>query len=370
MGKKCIFHIPVLIDSEDASGSSVRPKKMIDAFLMNGYDVDIVSGYSEERKRKITDIKNKIQSGVKYDFLYAESSTMPTMLTEKNHIPKNINLDFSFFRFCKNKNIPIGLFYRDIHWKFPLYKETVHGLKRHLAVCFYKYDLRKYKKYLDCMFLPTMNMCKYIEKKYLPKVILDLPPGTTKKDVTNSFNGNNQELRLLYVGGIGAIYQFDELLKGIRSLDNVKLTICCREAEWTLNCNVYQPYLTKNVKIVHKAGSELVSLYDQCDVCMAFFNPKEYMKMAMPVKIFEYLSYCKPIIATQDTAAGDFVQKSNIGWSIRYGSSEIKKLILHILGNRNELEIIKKNMELTLKENTWTSRAEKVAKVLMSKGNK
>ena len=36
MGKKCIFHIPVLIDSEDASGSSVRPKKMIDAFLMNG----------------------------------------------------------------------------------------------------------------------------------------------------------------------------------------------------------------------------------------------------------------------------------------------------------------------------------------------
>ena len=32
----------------------------------------------------------------------------------------------------------------------------------------------------------------------------------------------------------------------------------------------------------------------------------------MPYKLFEYLSYRRPIIATKDTAAGDFVEKHDI----------------------------------------------------------
>ena len=86
--KRCIFHIPNYIDKTSKSGSSVRPQMMIKAFEEIGYHVDYVMGYGKERKSQIEKIKRNIRNGVKYEFLYAENSTTPTLLTEKNHIPK------------------------------------------------------------------------------------------------------------------------------------------------------------------------------------------------------------------------------------------------------------------------------------------
>ena len=81
--KRCIFHIPNYIDKTSKSGSSVRPQMMIKAFEEIGYHVDYVMGYGKERKSQIEKIKRNIRNGVKYEFLYAENSTTPTLLTEK-----------------------------------------------------------------------------------------------------------------------------------------------------------------------------------------------------------------------------------------------------------------------------------------------
>ena len=121
--KNMIFHIPMQIDPKMQSGSQVRPHNMIQAFKNIGYNVDVVMGYVKNRKKQIAKIKENINNGVKYDFLYSESSTMPTTLTEKNHLPIAPFLDFDFFKFCKQYGIKIGLFYRDIHWKFEQYKK-------------------------------------------------------------------------------------------------------------------------------------------------------------------------------------------------------------------------------------------------------
>ena len=89
----------------------------------------VVSGYAKERKKRFDEIKTQVKNGVKFDFLYSESSTMPTILTEPHHMPIHPFVDFSLFRFCKKNGIKIGLFYRDIYWKFDIYKKTMHGLK-------------------------------------------------------------------------------------------------------------------------------------------------------------------------------------------------------------------------------------------------
>ena len=103
------------------SPSHIRPMKMLEAFQFIGYEVDVIEGDGGKRKESINNIKKRILSGIKYEFLYSESSTMPTLLTEKNHLPIYPCLDFSFFSFCKRYGIPIGLFYRDIYWCFPEY---------------------------------------------------------------------------------------------------------------------------------------------------------------------------------------------------------------------------------------------------------
>lgn len=81
--KRCIVHIPNHIEKSGKSGSNIRPIKMKQAFEENGYLVEYISGYGTERKVQINKIKRNIRNGIKYDFLYSESSTMPTLLTEK-----------------------------------------------------------------------------------------------------------------------------------------------------------------------------------------------------------------------------------------------------------------------------------------------
>ena len=108
MEKRCIFHIPNYLDPNRASASQIRPKKMMNAFEQIGYKVDIVQGYGRNRKRIIEEIKRNIDNGVKYEFLYSESSTAPTLLTEKHHFPTYPFLDFGFFKYIKDHGIKIG----------------------------------------------------------------------------------------------------------------------------------------------------------------------------------------------------------------------------------------------------------------------
>ena len=260
--KRCIFHIPNHLEESGVSGSQIRPKKMIQAFRNVGYQVDVVMGYAEQRKTEIENIKKNIESGVKYDFMYCESSTMPTLLTEKNHIPKHFGLDFKFFKFCKCHDIPIGLFYRDIYWRFPIYKNNVSGLKYYLAQMAYRYDLYKYSNLLDIIYLPSYGMKKYLKNKKLDKISRELPPAASLSQGIIEYkkkfflDKKNHCLNLFYVGGIGEQYKFNKLLKGIYDLDFVKLTICCRQNEWLQNKDKYEQYLNDRINIVHESGEK------------------------------------------------------------------------------------------------------------------
>jgi hypothetical protein len=158
--KKMIFHLPFEPDRKRNSASNLRPFWMLDSFKELGYQVEVVMGNGITRKKQITKIKKDILEGQIFDFVYSESSTMPTLLTESHHLPLFPFLDFGFFRFLKKQKIPIGLFYRDIHWRFDQYK--VHPLKKWISRLFYQYDFKEYKKSLDVIFLPSIEMGKYI----------------------------------------------------------------------------------------------------------------------------------------------------------------------------------------------------------------
>lgn len=356
--KRCIFHIPNHIDAGSKSGSSIRPKMMIKAFEENGYIVDCIMGYGKERKAQIAKIKKNILDGVNYDFMYAENSTMPTLLTEKNHFPKYPFLDFGFFKFCKKHGIKIGLFYRDVYWKFPVYKEEVSKIKQFFSIPMYEYDLKEYKKYVDVLYLPSLKMEKYVNVPIKTKA---LPPGcsiVTDKTKVNTEESDN--LRLFYVGGVGELYDLTKLLQVVKELKKVKFTICCREQEWEERKEYYKPNMSDNVEIIHKSGKELEYYYDNADVCMLFFESEGYRSFAMPIKLFEYLGHFKPIIATENTATGEFVEKEQIGWCIAHDVGRLKALLEGLLQNRDELNKVQNNMWEIAPNNCWKIRARTV----------
>ena len=71
-------------------------------------------------------------------------------------------------------------------------------------------------------------------------------------------------------------------------------------------------------------------VYKRQDICCAFAGEGDYMRMAMPIKVFEYLGHYIPIIATKDTAAGKFIEKENLGWSIEYNQEALKQCLHNI----------------------------------------
>ncbi|NFJ05283.1 glycosyltransferase family 4 protein [Clostridium botulinum] len=360
--KNCIFHIPYYLDLKWPSGSNIRPIKMIKAFESIGYNVDIVMGYAEERKSRIESIKNKIKSGVKYDFVYSESSTEPTLLTEKNHMPKYPLLDFSFLKHCKSKSIPIGLFYRDIDWQFKVYEESLSFLTITIAKIFYRYDLIKYKNILDIFYLPSENMMKYVPGKY-DFIVEELPPAI---DVIHENNKifEDDYINLFYVGGIGELYNLEKLFQLVNKKEYIKFTVCCRKNEWESNKNIYEKYLNDRIKIIHKSGEELLPYFEEADIFSLFFEPIEYRKFAMPVKLFEYLAYKKPIISTNGTATGDFVEKNSIGWCSDYSVEDLSNIFDSIYYSKEEYFNIVKNIDNIINKHTWKARAIKVVEDL------
>ena len=70
---------------------------MMEAFRSLGIEVDVVSGYSSERAAAISRIERGLRQGVHYAFMYGESSTEPTLLTDRHHLPLHPTLNFGFF---------------------------------------------------------------------------------------------------------------------------------------------------------------------------------------------------------------------------------------------------------------------------------
>lgn len=346
-----------MINKSLFSASHIRPIKMLEAFKKIGYDVDVVDGYGKARKNKIIEIKNNIKSGIKYDFLYSESSTMPTLLTEKHHLPIYPLLDFSFFLFCKNNGIKIGLFYRDIYWCFGNYDNS---LKKKIAKWFYKYDLTKYQELVDVLFVPSLEMLSYLPIQ-LNIESHELPSGCmitkTKKVLSKS-----DKLEFLYVGGIGEHYDLSLFMKEIKN-KHCHFTLCCRENEWNKVKDKYESFINENVSVVHKSGDELIDLYSKADIFCMFVEPIEYRKFAVPYKLFETIGWKCPILASKGTWVGNYVEKHEIGFVCEYDSLKLSEL-LESITNR-QLEYFKIKIEQHAHFNTWEDRCNYVKSLLI-----
>ncbi len=357
--KRIIFHIPNKIDENPTSGSQIRPMRMLQAFKNIGYEVDVVMGYVKDRKEQIKRIKDNINNGVKYDFLYSESSTMPTALTEKHHLPVAPFLDFDFFYFCKKNHIKIGLFYRDVYWVFDEYKKNISFFKRLLAENFYKYDLRKYAKLLDIFYLPSIEMNEFVPIKI--NSVTALPPAVEKRNYKPIVEEN--KLNFIYVGGISDLYDLTLFVKVLKTVSSAKLNLCTRSLEWQKNKAKYTD--SQNcIDVFHKKGNELDEIYNQSSIAVYFVKPDILWGFAMGVKLFEYIAFRKPIIAVKGTAVGNFVEKNNIGWVIEYTEDALQKLLNKL---QNKPEIIQekiKNIEKIIPKNTWEARAKQVQKDL------
>ena len=373
--RRCIFHIPYQPDPVNRpSGTNVRPGKMLQGFKDAGFDVLEVVGDSRARRSAITEAKRLISEGASFDFVYSESETMPTMLTDADHLPRHPLMDFSFMKFCRKNGIPVGLFYRDAYWMFNGFgsqqRKSVHQLLRLL----HKFDLWEYKEAVDVLFVPSEAFGKLVNGRTPSVEKIALPSGcTATNNVMHSHPitaHDDGRLALLYVGGIsqGEAYDLSDFISGVAKVEEVSLDLCVRNQEWDRTANYYSPLLNSSIRVHHVSGEGLVPLYDQADIGALIFRPSPYRDLCMPVKLFEYLAAGLPVLALRGTAAGDFVEQNGVGWTIDAAQEEIVAILMHLCKHPEEVERARARSLEVAHANTWEERARQVARSLGTGG--
>lgn len=367
MGNSMIFHHPFPLPETAISGSRVRLTSMLEAFTRAGYNVEVVAGYAQERKRRIERVRKEAKKGRQFAFVYSESSTHPIPLAKRNlHHPI---LDYRFFGWCRKQSIPVGLFYRDVHWRFDQIKVSMPWYKRMIATPLYWYDWIMYLQFVDHLFLPSLAMKSALPSRWPEDRMSALFPGTeivTAEGELPSTPESNDRLHLFYVGGVKPpLYDLRPLFDAVDSLDKVQLTVCCRDFEWEEVQSYYAPIAKDKVHIIHVSGEDLRTYYESADVFALIWKPNPYLGFAMPVKLFETLGHAVPVMTTAETEVARFVAQEDIGWVVQT-KAELRSLLARLRDNRDLIASKRARMLEIREQHTWQARAETVASILIS----
>lgn len=363
--KKIIFYYPGEIVSVGLSGSEIRPFEMLTAFKAKGYDVFEITGSSFKRYRRFRELKR--MGYTKFDYFYGENSTTPTLFNDRDHIPRHPLLELFVLRWVKKHKIPIGLFYRDIYWKFPSLMKGVPSYKRLALIAAYKVELFIYTYYSNVILVPSKQMGALLRINSSIRIEV-LPPAVRTEKIFRSFN-EERPLRILYVGGIDikGLYDITPILELCR--ENMRLTICCRQSEWEKCYSYYKKYLDKcEVNVVHAYGRDLEALYSDADVFSLLRLENEYLKMCMPFKIFESIGHGLPVICYSGSAYADFVLNNGCGWVVN-SKEEAGSVLESLSNNRHNLFLVQERTIEVAMKNHYTDRIESLDEI-MYKTNK
>ncbi len=365
--KSILLYYPFKLAKEANSGSKLRPKEMYQAFQVWAKEKDIevllLSGDSNERKQTFQKWKaeGKLEDLL---FCYMENQTIPFWLTDEGHIPKKPFIDRKVMQFLKSKAVPVGVFYRDVYWKFDeLY--PLKGIKKSVMKSIYRMEEKFYEKYCDVIFLPSDAMGRYVNIQK-PKVAL--PPGGKERDLSERKASSSQMSQGLYVGGInnedyGLFLLLDALEIANKEHKVCELTVVCRKDEYDgLDENKKDRLQTMDVTVKHVSGEALNELYQEVDFAFIPRYKSTYNDFSVPVKLVEYLSNELPIIATNCEAQAEIITTGQYGIVCRDLAEDMATAIVQMT---NDAEKYRKNIQASFIENhSWLSRVEQVKESL------
>ena len=367
-----IFHAPFPLQPDRVAASMLRPVAMRRAFTAIGYRVMEVTGYAAQRRRAMSRVRAAIAAGARPEFVYGENATIPNALTEPRHLPPHPLLDLVFFRDCQRAGAPVGIFYRDVYWRFPRFREGIDPVLEAGLQSAYRAELLAYRRLGIHLFLPSLAMGRHLplvpaeRMSALPPgapVVMQSPHGSPAADSGRSRGpGGHDGLELLFVGVLQDNYRLDACLEAVRDTPGARVTLCVRQETWEESRDHYAPLLPPGrAQVVHRSGDGLYPLYERADLGVLFAEPNPYWDFAVPYKLYEYLAHELPVIAVRGTQAGRLVEEMGIGWVLEYDAGALARLLRHLRGAPEEIEAVRRRMRDALPGQTWPARARQAA---------
>jgi len=349
---RILFHAPYKI-TDLTSGSRVRPNMMIEAFKELGYIVDVVSGSLPERKHIYRNNVNRLEH---YAFCYSEPSTYPVHPV----------WDYWFYYQLDKANIPLGIFYRDAYWKIVPHWTQKNIVQKTILQIRYRSDICLFNKTARVIFFPSKSLSDFFS--FHNKGVLW--PGCNNNIKDGEKSTFNKPYTVIYVGNIAPRYGLRLLLETmelVNEWEEVNLELVCPAESYTQNIYEFAGYKNKAwLRIHHLSGEKLEPLYDRANIGIITLLRNQYNDLAMPVKLFEYLSYGLPVVVTNCTEMASFVTNNHVGLAVTDTSKELRKAILLLLEDSGLFINSARAVHRTINNgNLWKDRANAVAQSLL-----
>lgn len=347
------------INGTASSGSSVRPKKMYEAFCRLGVEVKLLECQQNKRKLRYTKVKEIIRwlNLEQPDVCYIESPSGPIF----NYI------DIKLIKLLHKKKIPIGYFYRDFFWLFPEMMKGLSWWKRMLIVIMNKFQLSILRDNCDIIYFPSEGATGLFSFAKLNKSGM-LPPAAEVR-----FDSMPNEQRLLrkciYIGAVSEVDGTIELIQALELLNRdeeknkIGLILVCREKEWE-KIKIRIEEIPEWLDVRHISGAQLVQVYREVDVAIFPRQKDIYLDLAVPVKLFEYFGFGKPVISTRRTEVERFVNLYQCGLLCGDSAEAIAAAIKEFYEDANLQKKLYENVRVAAKQNRWEDRAKQVLKDL------
>jgi len=361
-----VFHHPGPVAPDGRTGSQVRPWQLLRAFSEEGYDVVPVVGFGAARQDQVRGVYRALNSDRRVAFVYSESRSIPTLLTEPDRLPRFPTMDFRFLRVMRMAGVPVGLFYRDVFWRFAMYRSMLSWSGRALTIPLYRYDWWWYQRVVDHLFLPSQGMAPHLPTSWPLNRISALPPGIRSASSSGLIEGSlrGRSLQFLYVGGVRPpSYDLEPLLTLMRGLPGVRLTLCCRSEEWESVRPLYAALINDQIDVVHRTGKALRELYTNADLFSLVRQPHEYLDFAVPVKLFESVGFGLPILTLAGTEAARMVEKYDLGWVVE-DTACVRPLVERLQCNPSLLAEKRAAVSRAQAQHTWGERVREVVSKL------
>lgn len=136
--------------------------------------------------------------------------------------------------------------------------------------------------------------------------------------------------------------------------------VICRKAEYEQNTFLKEKAENDWVTIEHLSGESLIQVFKKAHIGIVPIQKNSYHDFAVPVKLFEYLSFGLPLIVTDCSAQTRIVREGGYGLVIKDSADELAQSILNIIQKNNYIEYKNNILQTAFKNHSWYARAAKV----------
>lgn len=269
--------------------------------------------------------------------------------------------DYIFLDNLKKKGARIFPFVNDLYWKFP------STLKRSITTkIWYRYCEREMNWYLK-------NATALVFVSKTMDDVIDFSEKYTLLHAGDASRCLNQELpknkNITFVGGIFPKTGVDILMRAMEIVTKEHTDACCTVVGYG-DQELISPWKGKEyVSFITGTYKDLPGILSQAYILVIPWPRIPYNDLTIPLKLFDYMSFGRPIVAKNCKETANFIKENEIGVITEDNPESLAQGILKLLDNRDLAIEYGKNAILAIKnKHSWNHRAKELIRIMENAG--